>query len=54
MTLDLGLAERDDVVLAEGLGRQVKLNTIHQLVLQADDGVGVADGGLEQTLGILG
>ncbi|KAH6607090.1 hypothetical protein Trco_003403 [Trichoderma cornu-damae] len=52
--LNLGLAKGEDkVVLLGGLGHGEVL-AVHQLVLEDDDGVGVADGGLEQTLGVLG
>lgn len=52
--LNLGLAEGDDeVVLLGSLGHGEGL-AVHQLVLENDDGVGVADSGLEKTLGILG
>lgn len=52
--LDLGLAEGDDeVVLLRGLAHGEGL-AVQQLVLEDDGGVGVADGGLEQALGVLG
>lgn len=52
--LDLGLTERNDkVVLLRGLAHGEGL-AVHELVLEDDDGVGVADGGFEQTLGVLG
>lgn len=53
-TLNLGLSEGDDeVVLLGSLGHGEAL-AVHELVLEDDDGVGIADGGLEQTLGIFG
>ena len=52
--LHLGLADGDHkVVLLRGLGHGEDL-AVHELVLENDDGVGVADGSLEKTLGILG
>ena len=51
--LDLGLAEgKDEIILLGSLGHGEAL-AVHELVLEDDDGVGVADGGLEKTLGIL-
>ena len=52
--LDLCLSNRDDKVLGESLGRNVELNTIPELVLQTDNGVGVTDGSLQEPLGVLG
>ncbi len=52
--LDLCLSNRDDKVLGESLGRNVELNTIHELVLQTDNGVRVTDGSLQKPLGVLG
>lgn len=52
--LDLGLAEgNDEVVFLGGLAHGEGL-AVQQLVLEEDGGVGVADGGLEQALGVLG
>lgn len=52
--LDLGLAEGDDeVALLGGLAHGEGL-AVHELVLEDDGGVGVADGGLEQALCVLG
>lgn len=53
LTLNLGLAEGGNVVLAHGLVAHVELSTVHELVLEENDGVGVADGGLHHTLGVL-
>eukprot|EP00053_Salpingoeca_punica_P008562 m.76658 g.76658 ORF g.76658 m.76658 type:complete len:418 (+) comp14651_c0_seq1:227-1480(+) len=53
LALDLGLADRDEEVRAAGLLGQLKLHAVHELVLQADYGVLVADGRLEQANGVL-
>ncbi|KAI6756497.1 hypothetical protein HG531_014112 [Fusarium graminearum] len=53
-SLNLGLAEgNNEVVLLGSLGHGEAL-TIHQLVLENNDRVRVTDGGLQETLGILG
>mmetsp|Transcript_1363 Transcript_1363/g.3497 ORF Transcript_1363/g.3497 Transcript_1363/m.3497 type:complete len:405 (-) Transcript_1363:77-1291(-) len=54
LALDLGLADVEDVVLALGLVAERKGDAVEEFVLEEDDGVRVADGGLEETLGVLG
>jgi hypothetical protein len=44
----------DDEVVLLGLLAHGEVETVEKLVLEDTDGVGVADGGLEQTLGVLG
>ena len=51
LAADLGLADRHDIVLDL---RHIELDAVHHLVLEEDDGVGIADGGLQQALGIGG
>lgn len=52
--LNLGLAKGNDkVVLLGGLGHGEGL-AVEELVLEDDDGVGVANGSLHQALGVLG
>ena len=48
--LDIGLAQGDDVLLV----RDRALGHVEQLVLDEDDRVVVADGGLEQAAGVVG
>lgn len=54
LTLDLGLADGDEEILGlSGLG-EVEGGTVHELILQDNHGVGITDGGLEETLAVLG
>ena len=46
LTLNLGLADGKEEVVRHCLRRHGEGDTVHQLVLENDDGVGVADGGL--------
>lgn len=52
-TLNLGLSNGDHKVVALGLLRHGEDLAIEQLVLEHTDGVGVADGSLQEPLGVL-
>ena len=52
-SLNLGLADGDQVVFVHDLGVDIEFDTVHHFVLEEDDGVVVADGCLEETTGVL-
>lgn len=54
LDLYLGLSNGQDKVGPVHFVGYVERDTVHELVLEEDNGVGVADGGLEQTLCVLG
>mmetsp|Transcript_14404 Transcript_14404/g.51208 ORF Transcript_14404/g.51208 Transcript_14404/m.51208 type:complete len:421 (+) Transcript_14404:49-1311(+) len=54
LALDLGLADGQHKVVFLRLVREREGDAVEELVFEEDDGVGVADGGLEQALCVLG
>mmetsp|Transcript_4216 Transcript_4216/g.5242 ORF Transcript_4216/g.5242 Transcript_4216/m.5242 type:complete len:267 (+) Transcript_4216:45-845(+) len=52
-SLDFGLANRDDELFVHDFGVDIELDAVHHLVLEENDGVIVADGGLEQAAAVL-
>ncbi|VEU45051.1 unnamed protein product [Pseudo-nitzschia multistriata] len=53
LSLDLGLTDLDHKVLGLGFVGHGEGNTVHQFVFQNHDWVGIPNGGLDQSLGVL-
>ena len=54
LSLDFCLPDGQNEVLVKDLLVSVETDSVHELIFHEDDGIGVPDGGFEQSLAVLG